>query len=144
MAVKIKKLKIDEYNRLIEIWGDAGLPYRPFGRDTKEKIAKEMERWDTAFIGLYEDDLMVGVGLATYDGRKGWINRVSIVPDYRKKGYASMIIEECEKFLEECGAEIIACLIEEYNTPSMALFKKNDYLYSEDVYYFSKRKSEET
>ena len=144
MATKLCMLTIDDYNRIVEIWGDSGLPYRPFGRDAREKIAREMKRADTAFIGLYEDSLLVGVGLATYDGRKGWINRVAVIPDYRKKGYASMIIEACEKFLEECGAEIIACLIEEYNTPSMALFRKHDYLYSEDVYYFSKRKSEET
>ncbi len=144
MGVKLCMITVEDYDRLIEIWGDAGLPYRPFGRDSKDKIAKEMAREDTAFIGLYEDDLLVGVGLATFDGRKGWINRVAIIPDYRNKGYASMIIGECEKFLEDCGAEIIACLIEEYNTPSMALFKKHDYLYSEDIHYFSKRKSEET
>lgn len=144
MAHKLCMLTSEDYDRLIEIWGDAGLPYRPFGRDSKDKIAKEMGREDTAFIGLYEDDLLVGVGLATFDGRKGWINRVSVIPDYRNKGYAGMIIKECEQFLEDQGAEIIACLIEEYNTPSMALFKKHDYLYSKDIYYFSKRKSEET
>ena len=144
MAHKLCMLTIEDYDRLIEIWGDAGLPYRLFGRDAKEKIAKEMQREDTAFIGLYEDDLMVGVGLATFDGRKGWINRVAIIPDYRKKGYASILIKECEKFLEDQGAEIIACLIEEYNTPSMALFQKHDYIYGEDIHYFSKRKSEET
>jgi len=40
--------------------------------------------------------------------------------------------------------EIIACLVEDYNLPSMALFQKHGYLYSEEVLYFSKRKSEET
>jgi hypothetical protein len=56
----------------------------------------------------------------------------------------SKIIAECEAFLESQGVEIIACLIEDYNLPSMALFQKHGYLYSEEVLYFSKRKSEET
>ncbi|MEA2030632.1 MAG: GNAT family N-acetyltransferase [candidate division Zixibacteria bacterium] len=142
--MKIRKLTIDDYDALIDVWADAGLPYRPFGRDSRERIEREMQREDTRFIGLFIGDRLVGVGLTTYDGRKGWINRVAVDPDYRGQGFASKIIEECEKFLKNLGAEIIACLIEEYNTPSMALFQKHDYLYGEDIHYFSKRKSEDT
>jgi ribosomal protein S18 acetylase RimI-like enzyme len=144
MTREIRKLTIDDYDDLIRVWADAGLPYRPFGRDRKDRIAKEMERPDTAFIGLLEDGRLLALGLANYDGRKGWINRVAVDPDYRKQGLASEIIIECEAFLESQGAEIIACLIEDYNLPSMALFQKHGYLYSEEVLYFSKRKSEET
>ena len=144
MARKIRKLTIDDYDELIRVWVDSGLPYRPLGRDRKDFIAKEMRRSDTAFIGLFENSRLLAVGLATYDGRKGWINRVSVDPDYRRQGLASKIIQECENFLESNGAEIIACLIEDYNLPSMALFQKHGYLYSEDVLYFSKRKSEDT
>jgi len=143
VAREIRKLTIDDYNDLIRVWADAGLPYRPLGRDGKDSIAKEMRRSDTAFIGLFEGDRLVAVGLATYDGRKGWINRVAVDPDFRKQGLAGEITRECEAFLERQGADIIACLIEDYNLPSMALFQKLGYLYSEDVLYFSKRKSED-
>lgn len=140
----IRKLTIADYDDFIKIWADAGLPYRPLGRDRKDRIAKEMERPDTAFIGLFEGEKLLASGVATYDGRKGWINRVSVDPDYRRQGLAGEIIRECETFLESLGAEIIACMIEDYNLPSMALFQKHGYLYTEDVNYFSKRKSEDT
>jgi len=144
MARKIRKLTIDDYDELIRVWADAGLPYRPLGRDKKDRIAKEMKRPDTAFIGLFENDRLMALGLATHDGRKGWINRVAVDTDYRRQGLAGEIIRECEAFLERQGVEIIACLIEDYNLPSMALFQKHGYLYSDDVLYFSKRKSEDT
>ncbi len=144
MAKEIRKLTIEDYDDLIRVWADAGLPYRPFGRDSREHIANEMQRHDTAFIGLYEDGQLVAAGLATFDGRKGWINRVAVDPDYRRQGLAGEIIRACESFLENLGAEIISGLIEDYNLPSMALFQKHGYLYHEDVLYFSKRKSEDT
>ncbi len=146
MARTIRKLSIEDYDDIIRIWVDAGLPYKPFGRDKKERIAKEMQRPDTAFIGIHDDEagMLIAVGLATYDGRKGWINRVAVLPDFRHQGLAGRIIRECETFLEQQGAEIIACLIEEYNLPSMALFQKHGYYFHEDIHYFSKRKSEET
>ncbi len=144
MADLLRRLTIDDYDELIRVWGIAGLPYRPRGRDRRDRIEREMARPDTEFFGIFENDRMVAVGLATFDGRKGWINRVGVDPDCRLRGLAARIITECETFLEECGAEIIACLIEEYNTPSMALFQKHGYLYTEGVYYFSKRKSEDT
>jgi len=144
MAQEVRKLTIDDYDALIKVWADAGLPYRPFGRDSRERMEIEMQREDTEFIGLFLNGRLVALGLVTYDGRKGWINRVAVDPDYRNQGFASRIIEESERFLHGLGAEIIACLIEEYNTPSMALFQKHGYLYGEDIHYFSKRKSEDT
>ena len=120
------------------------MPFRPRGRDSHAHIAQEMERTDTAFIGIFDNNKLVAVGLATYDGRKGWINRVAVDPDYRGRGLAGIIITACEQFLEGIGAEIIACLIEDYNKPSMALFQKHGYILGKDILYFSKRKSPDT
>ncbi|MFQ6008703.1 MAG: GNAT family N-acetyltransferase [Candidatus Zixiibacteriota bacterium] len=144
MDKEIRRLTIDDYNDLIRVWADAGLTYRPFGRDRKDRIEKQMKRSDTAFIGLFEDGQLVATGLATFDGRKGWINRVAVDPDHRRRGLAGEIIRACETFLEDLGAEIIGGLIEDNNLPSMALFQKHGYLYHEDVLYFSKRKSEDS
>jgi len=144
MARDLRRLTIADYDALINLWGDAGLPYRPLGRDTSEKIAREMARPETAFFGIFEDGTMTSSGLATYDGRKGWINRVAVHPDCRRRGLGAEIIVACEQFLDDIGAEIIAVLIEDDNLPSMDLFQQHGYLFGEGIHYFSKRKSSET
>ncbi len=141
MEYVLRKLTDEDYDDIIRIWADAGLPYRPRGRDSKERVTTEIYREDTSYFGLFEDDRMIAVGLATYDGRKGWINRVAVDPDRRGKGFGGRIIEACEKFLKNCGAEVIAVLIEEVNTPSISLFRKHGYTPMKDVLYFSKRDS---
>jgi len=143
MDDRIRHLGPDDYDDLIRVWADAGLPYRPHGRDSREKIVAEMERSDTAFLGLYDNDVLVAVGVMTYDGRKGWINRVAVDPDRRGEGLAGEILEAGEAFLKSLGAMVIACLIEEENLPSMALFQKHGYSYLKDIFYFSKRDSDD-
>jgi len=68
------RLTIKHYDQIIRVWGDAGLPYKPSGRDSKESIAREMQRADTVYLGIFVNDRLVAVGVATTDGRKGWNN----------------------------------------------------------------------
>ena len=142
--VTIRRLVSTDYDALLRVWAVAGLPYKPFGRDSREAIATEMERAETGFIGAFLDNRLVGVVLATWDGRKGWINRLAVDPDFRSHGIGERLIREAEAFLESLGASIIACLIEEHNLPSMSLFQKTGYIYHPDVFYFSKRRSDAT
>jgi ribosomal protein S18 acetylase RimI-like enzyme len=140
---QIRQLTPADYDSLIRLWQKSGLPFRPKGRDAKESIAVEMNRKDTCFLGMFDDDKLIGAVVSTSDGRKGWINRLAIDPDYRKRGLALKLIEGSEKFLYGLGLKIIAALIEDYNEPSMALFGKAGYKFSKDVYYFSKRLSDD-
>ncbi len=143
MGRDLRRLTADDYDDIIRIWADAGLPYKPQGRDNRERVVREIEREDTALFGLFENGRMLAVGLATYDGRKGWINRVAVDPDRRGEGFGGEIIKACEQFLYDCGAEVIACLIEEMNSPSISLFQKYGYSCMKEILYFSKRGSDE-
>lgn len=143
-ATPIAKLTIEHYDQLIRVWGDAGLPYKPSGRDSRDSIAREMKRADTAYFGIFEDNRLVAVGVATSDGRKGWINRVAVDPEHRLCGYGRRIVEECEKCLRRLGLTVISCLIEEHNLPSMELFSRLGFVCHDDVHYFSKRESSDS
>ena len=143
MQKHIRRLTIDDYDNILKVWSDAGLPFRPQGRDTRERIAAEIAADHCAFFGMFEENNMMGVGIANWDGRRGWVNRVAIDPEYRGRGLAGEIIRECEKFLEEQGALIICALIEDLNTPSMDCFEKEGYSCMKEILYFSKRRSPE-
>jgi ribosomal protein S18 acetylase RimI-like enzyme len=143
MDIKVRKLNADDYDEIIRIWAESGLPFKPNGRDSRVRILGEMARSDSAFFGLFENGRMLGVGLASFDGRKGWIQRVAVDPDHRGIGLASHILDACEEFLQSCGAEVISCLIEDLNSPSMECFRKHGYVCWPNILYFSKRDSGE-
>jgi ribosomal protein S18 acetylase RimI-like enzyme len=138
--IKIREFQIDDYDILVELWKKTGLPYKDKGRDSREKMKKEMEHGCAVFLLAEISSELVGSVLATHDGRKGWINRVAVLPEYRNQGIATLLVKEAEKRLYNFGIEIIACLIEGWNKTSMEVFPKLGYKKFEDIHYFTKRK----
>ncbi len=139
MSEVIKKLSIDDYEEIVNLWADAGLPFKPQGRDSRAMMSKEMQQEGVAYFGLYENSQLLAVGIANYDGRRGWINRVAVDPDRRGESLAGMIIEECEKFMRTKGAVVLTALIEDINEPSISCFKKAGFICDKSWLYFSKR-----
>ncbi|MFN8598274.1 MAG: GNAT family N-acetyltransferase [Anaerolineae bacterium] len=137
----IRRLTIEDYDAVIALWQRSGLPtVRPTGRDSRSEFAKQIEQGQIV-IGLEENDRLIGVVVATSDTRKGWINRLAIDPDYRRRGYGEQLIHTAEDALRENGLMILAALIEDYNVASLSLFNKLGYAVHPDVHYVSKRDS---
>lgn len=141
MAKVIKQLTIEDYDEIIRIWLFSGLPFKPKGRDSKELMAKEMANVNVIYYGMYLDEKLVGVCIGNYDGRRGWINRLALDPDYRGKNYSLELINKCEKFLYSIGAKVICALIEDINYPSITCFQKAGYNCEDEIKYFAKRPS---
>ena len=137
--ISLRPLTIDDYDGLRDLWQEAGLPYRPNGRDTRENIASQMRSDCSIYLVAEEDGRMVGAVLGTHDGRKGWINRLAVVPDQRKRGIAAMLVRAVEQRLIDLGIEIFACQIEDWNEPSMTVFDHLGYTRHDDIIYFTKR-----
>ncbi|HEX2897249.1 MAG TPA: GNAT family N-acetyltransferase [candidate division Zixibacteria bacterium] len=134
-------LSISDYDSIIRLWADAGLKHKPKGRDSKESMQKEMQLDGVCYFGYYENDKLLGVGLANFDGRRGWINRIAVHPDHRGRGIGGILITECEKFLKSKGAVVLSALIEDINEPSMTCFEKAGFDCEKEWLYFCKRES---
>ncbi len=141
MPFKIRRAGIIDYQEVIHLWKMVQLPLKPKGRDKRENIEKEMSRPDLAiFLVAVNEDSVIGTIIGTHDGRKGWINRLAVHPDYQHQGMARQLVREVENQLSKSGIDITACLIEGYNRDSMEFFKKIGYRKHEDIFYFSRRK----
>ncbi len=140
MDVKIVAYKKGDYKTLVNLWERSGLPYKPQGRDQEEKIEAELKRGVGKFMFAVMDATYVGTILVTHDGRKGWINRVAVIPEYRHKGIAKLLVDAAEKWLDEQCIEIYACQVEDDNKESFEVFKKLGYIPFEGIHYLTKRK----
>ncbi len=137
--MNIGLFNIDEYNDLTALWGRCGLYYDEQDRDSRQRIEEQIYDDYVVILTLKTDEgEMVGSVVGSYDGRKGWINRLAIDPDYRGHRLAARLLEKVEELLAEMGAKVIAALIEEENTPSMAAFKHCGYEGWEEIVYFRK------
>jgi len=137
-----RHLTTDDYDSIIRLWQQAGLEsVRLRGRDSREAFAAQLAAGQTV-IGLEEAGQLIGTVVVTHDTRKGWINRLVIHPDHRRKGYAAQLLAVAEQELQAMGLHIFAVLIEADNTASRTFFARQGYS-THDILYMTKRDSDD-
>jgi len=142
MPVTIGDFRIEDYDRVMALWSEGGLPLKPQGRDSRASIARQMGLPNVRFLvaRVGEGGPIIGTVLATHDGRKGWINRLAVDPSSRRRGIGARLVREAERWLEAEGMDILTCLIEDDNVVSMAVFERLGYKKHPEIIYFAKRK----
>lgn len=138
--IKLRRFRIGDYDALINLWEKSGLPYKPKGRDRRDKIERELKSGNAIFYVAEYNGRIIGSVFGTHDGRKGWINRLAVHPEYRNRGIGRKLVTRVEEDLYEMGIDIIACLVEGWNHDSIQAFRAMGYSEFEDVVYFTKRK----
>ncbi len=143
MEIIFRKFRLSDYERVIELWKQCGLPLKPEGRDSREEISRQLELTQVLFLVAEAGGQVIGTVLATHDGRKGWLNRLAVDPAYRGKGLGQKLVRLAEQELEKQGLKMFAALIEEDNLPSVNLFEKLGYTFHPEIKYFTRKKSPE-
>lgn len=139
----IRPFKPEDYPSVLRVWAQANLPHKPRGRDNPEMIKKELEYGTALFYVAETNGDIVGTVLGTHDGRKGWINRLAVIPEHRRKGIARALIQTVEDKLESMGILIIATLIEKGNVHSEQVAESLGFTHMETIQYYSKRKHQD-
>jgi len=140
----IRDMRPDDYEAVRRLWQESGLPFKPEGRDSRERVVVQLGRDTAVFLIAELDGEPVGVVFGTHDGRKGWINRLAVAPAFQRQGIAHTLVREVEARLAARGVEITAALIETPNTASLDFFRAIGYAHDPDIEYVSRRRGPET
>lgn len=139
IEVTIRVLKPSEYESLINIWVKSSLPYKPEGRDSEDNIKRQLQLDNNRFYVAEITGKLVGAIIASHNGRKGWVNRLAVLPQFRGMGIASSLMKKSEDFFLSNNINIFACLIEDWNDLSTKFFIDKEYLEHKDIIYYTKR-----
>jgi len=128
-----------EYEKLISLWERSGLPFEGKKRDSRESLTRQCQDDHITILILKDGTRLVGSIIVTFDGRKGWMNRLAIDPDYRRRQLASELIKKAEEVLINMGATIIAALVNDDNLASQSLCHHCGFELHRDIIYFRKK-----
>jgi len=143
IEIIIRKASQQDIDTILRIWQNAELTHKPKGRDTKENLLSQLRLPQICVFIAAIEEKDVAMIMVTHDGRKGWLNRLTVLKNYRNKGIAQKLIAHSENWLAAQGLEIYATLIDDPNDPSMNLFMKAGYTKHNDIVYFTKKKHPE-
>jgi ribosomal protein S18 acetylase RimI-like enzyme len=62
--------------------------------------------------------------MAGYEGHRGWLNYLAVVPDLRKKGLGRQMVEEAERKLRQLGCPKINLLVRTSNIDVLEFYQR--------------------
>ena len=127
MTLRIRRLRLRDYDEMISLFRACGLNPKIRGRDSRLAIARQLRSNRGLYLAAIDGDRLVGTVLGTHDSRKGWINRLAVHPSYRRRGLARRLVRACERALRARGIEMFCALIETDNAASKAVFRSLGY-----------------
>ncbi len=114
---KIRPMTADDYEAVINLMTQTpGVAIRD--ADSRELTLRYLERNPgLSFVALI-DDRLGGCVMSGHDGRRGYLQHLAVLPQYRRKGIATALVERCLSELESLG--ILKCHIEVFGSNTLA------------------------
>ena len=97
----VRKYTENDRNGLIQLWSES-FPDDPPHNEPSKMIEAKLQVDDQIFLA--EDERrIVGACMAGYDGHRGWLYSVAVLPDQRRRGIGKSLIKSAMNALKEIG-----------------------------------------
>ena len=94
---------------MLALWAQAAA--EPSISDDVESIERLLDHDPGALLLAVEGGRIVGTVIASWDGWRGGIYRLAVVPDRRRGGIATLLVGAAEERLRSLGAPKIAAIV---------------------------------
>ena len=133
--MQIRKMTIQDYEKVYELWMSCkNMGFNDID-DSKEGIARFLERNpNTSFVAL-ENENLVGIILGGHDGRRGYIYHLSVNENYRKNGIGSSLVKNCLEAFKQEKISKVALLVFKYNEAGNSFWENQGFVLREDINY---------
>ena len=125
MRPTLREFRDDDYDAAVRLWRAAGLTVKP--SDDLPELRKLIDRNPGLFLVAEEDGVVVGTGIGAWDGRRGWIYHLAVLPDRQGRGIGRMLMDELERRLRAVGAIKLNLLVEPGNAGVADFYRKRGY-----------------
>ncbi len=101
-------------------------------------VAALVERSDGSLLVAEADGRIVGSLIAGWDGWRGNMYRLAVLPEYRRRGIALRLVAEGERRLREQGAIRIGAIVLRDHPDAVGFWQAAGYTFQEDAGRFVK------
>ena len=133
--MNFRLMQISDYDSVYNLWiNTPGMGLNSVD-DSKEGIEKFLKRNPATCFVAEEDGKIVGVIMAGNDGRRGYIYHTSVLPEFRGKHVAKILVENAMAALEKEGITKVALVVFEKNQNGNGFWEKIGFTVRNDLIY---------
>jgi len=111
--MKIEKFTMESYENIVDLWRKSSISVG--STDTRDEIERMLQRNPNLFLIGKVDNKVIGVVMGGFDGRRGYVHHLAIDPDYQRRGFGTMIMDDLIKRFRKIGVHKVHLFIEKYN-----------------------------
>jgi ribosomal protein S18 acetylase RimI-like enzyme len=140
MTIQIRNFNFPaDYESVHLIWQNAGDGIGLGPSDEPDEIAKKSRHDPDLFLVAEADGLLVGTVMGGFDGRRGMVYHLAIIPDFQKQGLARQLMTELETRLRARGCRKAYLLIKKGNETVSSFYQKQGWEEMDYVYIYGKK-----
>ncbi len=133
-TLKIRSMTIDDYDAAYAIWVACQNGLNNLD-DSREGVEKYLKRNPTTSFVADENGVIAGVILCGHDGRRGYIQHMSVHPDYRRRGIADRLVKAALAALKAEGIHKAALVAFKKNAGGNAFWEAEGFTLRDDLNY---------
>lgn len=129
--MQIRPFTEADTDAVIALWQACGLtrPWNDPLRDIQRKLTVQRE----LFLVGEADGRLVASAMAGYDGHRGWVNYLAVVPDAQGLGYGRALMAHIEATLLARGCPKLNLQVRSSNSAVLAFYRQLGYAQDEAV-----------
>ena len=120
--MRVREFQDADEAQVIDVWRACGLT-RPWN-DPSRDIARKQRVQPDLFLVAEDEGTIVGTVMAGYEGHRGWINYLGVLPARQKSGIARALMEEAERRLRALGCPKINLQVRSDNEQALAFYAR--------------------
>ena len=134
MAVCIREFRIaEDHASAIRLWETAGNGVHVGPSDTAAEIEKKLQRDPDLFLVAEAEGRLVGTVIGGFDGRRGFIYHLAVLPEYRRRGVGGQLMDEVETRLRAKGCIRCYLLVMTDNHDALNYYEKRGWQLMNDL-----------
>lgn len=136
MSFKIITYRSKYQDAIVNLWKQCGLVVPQ--NDPVEDIQKKLDFQPALFFVALLDRRPIGSVMVGYEGHRGWLNYLAVLPDYQRRGYGRKLIEKAVDELRKLGCPKVNLQIRRNNVSAVEFYKNLGFK-EDDVVSLGKR-----
>jgi ribosomal protein S18 acetylase RimI-like enzyme len=110
----------DDAHAILDVWREADA--EPTATDEPERLRHLMVANAQALIVADDGGRLVGTVIAGWDGWRGGIYRLAVIPDHRRRGLGRQLVEEAVRRLRAAGAARMSAIVVDDDEGALAFW----------------------
>ncbi len=123
MKIQLRPFTPSDQTSLIDLWNNV-FP-NPRAHNLPQRIIAEKCAVQAGLLLLaVQNDRVIGSIIAGYDGHRGWLNLVAVLPEYQRQGVGKQLVEYAFEKLSAAGCSKVNIQIREGNEAVITFYQR--------------------